>query len=213
MTRHEDEICENCGNGSLQGKQVKCLIKNVQRRAQETCNQWTDDLPEGLSKELKNRKLPGRRFVDIGDGKYVFDMLLRCLVNKASKKPIPPEEPLFILRGKDEEAEGTVNHYLDRVVATGNHTHANAAERRLMDFAQFKKDYPSRVKVPDTVVVKADEVETETSQTFTNFTAVVELSDYYGGERTKEDIVAVLTEVLEEDADVVVIEVKSVEMG
>ena len=70
------------------------------------------------------------------------------ICNIATSKPIPDDEPIFILRAKDELAAQTIAYYLN-MVATEEHN--AAVKSRLSDFQQFKRINPERVKMPDTV--------------------------------------------------------------
>ena len=70
------------------------------------------------------------------------------ICNIATGVPIPNDEPIFILRGKDVLAEQAVAYYLT-MVATGEHK--QAIEHRIQDFKVFRLTHPERMKAPDTV--------------------------------------------------------------
>jgi len=70
------------------------------------------------------------------------------LCNISTGNPIPTDEPIFILRGKDVLAEQTIAYYL---TMASMEKHKDAVKHRLNDFANFKRINPDRVKAPDTV--------------------------------------------------------------
>lgn len=78
--------------------------------------------------------------VSIPDGK---------LVNRQSGEPIPDDEPVFILRGRDALAVDTLISYLGHGM---NREHRRAVEIRLAQFQAFSKSNPSRMKEPDTTL-------------------------------------------------------------
>lgn len=70
------------------------------------------------------------------------------LVNRASGKPIPSDEPVFILRAKDRNAVQAIMHY--RSLCLGNPEHYQAVDARVGDFLEFAANHPERMKYPDT---------------------------------------------------------------
>lgn len=74
------------------------------------------------------------------------------LVTRATGKPIPDDEPVFILRAQDVHAVSTIRHYLHQV-QDGNH--AVAVAGRLAAFERFAEEQAARLKEPTTVLTKA----------------------------------------------------------
>lgn len=75
---------------------------------------------------------------DIEDGR---------LINAATGEPIPEDEPIFILRAKDRKALDTLAHYFRQC---RNANHILAVSKRILHFVGFSKQYPERMKEPDT---------------------------------------------------------------
>lgn len=69
------------------------------------------------------------------------------LVNKASGKPIPFDEPVFILRGQDYRAALAIQQYANATVTED--AHHKAVVGRLDEFVAFAQDHPTRMKWPD----------------------------------------------------------------
>jgi hypothetical protein len=69
------------------------------------------------------------------------------IVNAATKVPIPDDEPIFIIRGKDANAVSTLLRYSS---ACGNHEHICAVLNRIEAFCKFNIENPERMKEPDT---------------------------------------------------------------
>ncbi len=90
-----------------------------------------------------NSKQEPKYLID-GDGK---------LRNRSTNKPIPPDEPLFILRAKDAFSVNVLNGYLDQLYSTHQSPeHIKAVELRLGQFQKFQKENPDRVKNPTTTL-------------------------------------------------------------
>lgn len=68
------------------------------------------------------------------------------IVNRATGIAIPDEEPIIILRAKDVQAGDTIDFYID-CCADENHQRVVAA--RLESFRKFAREYPERLKEPD----------------------------------------------------------------
>ena len=65
--------------------------------------------------------------------------------------PVPADEPLFILRGRDVIARELLKHYRHCAENAGADTnHLEAIERRIKEFSSFAWNHPERMKVPDT---------------------------------------------------------------
>lgn len=69
------------------------------------------------------------------------------IVNRATGKPIPDDEPVFILRGQDFLAAAALQAYLNQIE---NHEHAAAVQKRIDAFEDFADENPARMKQPDT---------------------------------------------------------------
>lgn len=69
------------------------------------------------------------------------------LVNSITKKPIPDDEPLFILRGQDWHVPATIADYEGRANIW---SHKQAVRERLTDFVIFQANNPNRIKEPNT---------------------------------------------------------------
>lgn len=68
------------------------------------------------------------------------------LANRETGEPIPPEEPVFTLRGKDLHAPDTIANYLARLPEG---PHADAVRARLVQFHDYQVIHPTRCKAPD----------------------------------------------------------------
>lgn len=108
---------------------VTLLVAQLKAHGIETC----DGLP--ASQEPKYTVSQGR------------------LVNRSTGKPIPDDEPVFILRAKDRVAVYAIMAY--RAQCTGNPEHHDAVDARVGDFLRFKEMHPQRMKSPDTAALKA----------------------------------------------------------
>lgn len=69
------------------------------------------------------------------------------IVNRATGKPIPDDEPVFILRAKDYLAVAALQAYLDQIE---DPEHAAAVQKRIEAFEDFADENPARMKQPDT---------------------------------------------------------------
>lgn len=69
------------------------------------------------------------------------------LVNRASGKPIPDDEPVFILRAQDVHALPALLGYMTLVE---NEEHRRALQARALAFEAFRDAHPERMKFPDT---------------------------------------------------------------
>lgn len=70
------------------------------------------------------------------------------LVNRASGKPIPEDEPVFILRGQDRLAEHAIESYCELCVGSVPDTWKAVFARR-EEFTAFAGNHPGRMKWPD----------------------------------------------------------------
>lgn len=65
--------------------------------------------------------------------------------------PIPGDEPIFILRGRDVAAIATLCEYQKRAAYSGaDREHLTAINMCIADFRNFSIDHNDRMKVPDT---------------------------------------------------------------
>ncbi|MDP3351848.1 MAG: KTSC domain-containing protein [Hydrogenophaga sp.] len=72
------------------------------------------------------------------------------LVNRASGKPIPDDEPVFVLRAQDIYAVHALVAYLVRLDDIDDDQQIAAVEARLKAFEDFAAAHPERMKQPDT---------------------------------------------------------------
>lgn len=86
--------------------------------------------------------------------KYNVD--INGIYNRQTKKVIPEEEPIFVLRASDKHAVKVLKYY-EKLVSNGEHT--IAIKNRLKDFIGFSKVYPNRMKEPDTDLKIFEEIE------------------------------------------------------
>jgi hypothetical protein len=79
------------------------------------------------------------------DADGVFDVVVTSFTPK-----FPEDEPLFVLRGQDEAAAGTIDDYGYRNDKLGaNAHHLESISEAYSDFIRFQVDHPDRVKVAD----------------------------------------------------------------
>lgn len=60
---------------------------------------------------------------------------------------LPPEEPVFVLRAKDQLSVSAVAVYLELCLATGS-ANAEAVSRQLDTMREWQKRYPHLVRLP-----------------------------------------------------------------
>jgi hypothetical protein len=80
------------------------------------------------------------------DGWSQGNLMPAALVNRASGKPIPADEPVFILRARDVHAHELLILYQQ---LCANAEHRKFVGKRIMDFARFASENPDRMKEPD----------------------------------------------------------------
>ena len=85
------------------------------------------------------------------DPKYVI--IDNALCNASTKKPIPINEPIFILRGQDKNAAQAIAKYL---CSCSNPEHIAAVEARLEEFQNYKINCPELIKEPDTATAETN---------------------------------------------------------
>ena len=72
------------------------------------------------------------------------------ICNRATGKPIPDDEPVFILRAKDVHAAAALHAYLSAITAVTEPAHVIEVQRRIDAFDAFAAAHPDLVKQPDT---------------------------------------------------------------
>jgi hypothetical protein len=70
------------------------------------------------------------------------------LVNRSTGKPIPDDEPVFVIRGQDIHALPLLHAYLSMVKEIDQ---AAAVGKRIVAFRDFANAHPERMKEPDDV--------------------------------------------------------------
>lgn len=68
------------------------------------------------------------------------------LTNRSTGKPIPDEEPVFVLRGQDKHAIEALAAYRASV---SDPVHGMVVAQRIADFCAYAEGYPERMKEPD----------------------------------------------------------------
>ena len=69
------------------------------------------------------------------------------IINRQTGEPIPDDEPILVFRAKDRLAVRILTAYFS---AIEDPEHARAVAARLEDFKRFAREYPERMKDPDT---------------------------------------------------------------
>ncbi len=75
-----------------------------------------------------------------------YDAVDGRLVNRITGKPIPDDEPVFILRAQDRKALAALRHYRDDCEYPEQKA---AIDKRIDEFTEYQKAHPDRVKEPD----------------------------------------------------------------
>jgi len=71
------------------------------------------------------------------------------IVNLVSGEAIPDDEPLFLLRGRDDLAVQTLNDYYRYCCSSEcKESHVEAAWATLMKFNDFRNEHPESMKQP-----------------------------------------------------------------
>jgi hypothetical protein len=78
-----------------------------------------------------------------------YEIVDNILVNRQSGEPLPPDEPLFILRGRDVDAANAIAFYFRTIT---NDEHRRAVGIRLDQFNAFALANPERMKKADTII-------------------------------------------------------------
>ena len=79
------------------------------------------------------------------DPKYGIEN--NALVNMATGKPIPLDEPVFMLRAKDIHAMKAILIYAELCT---NDVHWAAVRKRAGEFLEFETNHKDKMKEPDT---------------------------------------------------------------
>ena len=82
-----------------------------------------------------------------------YDAVNGRIVNRASGKAIPDDEPVFILRASDRKAAKALAYYLRQC---DDSDHRSAIRQRLADFMSFDEQHPERMKEPNTASSNAN---------------------------------------------------------
>ncbi len=93
--------------------------------------------PDGVAFGLQSAQEP----------KYTVSQKDGRIVNRATGKPIPDDEPIFILRAKDMNATHALHAYWESL---DDEAHAAEVEARMEAFDAFAEAHPERMKQPDT---------------------------------------------------------------
>lgn len=75
-----------------------------------------------------------------------YDAVDGKIVNRATGKPIPDDEPIIIFRAKDKYAVMAMVEYLDYCQ---DDQHRKVIAGRIKDFMDFGRKNPDRMKEPD----------------------------------------------------------------
>ncbi len=72
------------------------------------------------------------------------------LIKTSNGQAIPPEEPIFILRGRDRLAAQTLVQYRMLCEMDGcNQEHLDDIHKAILEFEQFSRQYYDRMKQPN----------------------------------------------------------------
>ena len=105
----------------------------------------------------RGRNVMNKIIVATQDAKYGIEVLVdpanvvnltARLVNIATGKAIPEDEPVFMLRAKDVFAEQTIAYYL---TLASQREHRASVVERIGDFTEFRINNCDLMKAPDTV--------------------------------------------------------------
>jgi len=107
------------------------------------------ELREAIDAVISSRGLTNvvnAEFFETQDPKYLI--IGGQLCNAFTKEPIPTDEPIFILRGKDIHAYPTLDFYEDKCT---DEEHRNKVADRMLEFDEFKSDNDDLMGEPDTL--------------------------------------------------------------
>ena len=101
--------------------------------------------PGPRSSEEERREVTIKRVID---GKFGIDEQYR-IVKLSNGEPIPSDEPLFLLRGRDRLAIRTLDFYHDKSQEDGcNDYHFSVLDPAAEAFRKFAQERPERMKQP-----------------------------------------------------------------
>jgi hypothetical protein len=79
--------------------------------------------------------------------KYTTDLQTGAIIQRFSGKPIPPDEPVFLLRGQDTMASRAIANYMNSLKQSSEFH--ELCSKILDKFVAWQKSNPTRVKYPD----------------------------------------------------------------
>lgn len=129
---------------------VDCTIKHLGR----TKEQFDTDVVTAIEEITEHERKEAMseegevEVIKTQDPKYVI--IDGKLCNAVTHKPIPDNEPVFILRAKDNTAAKTLKQYAQNNL--GNSDQVMAVMQRLDEFKAFAAENPDAMKTPDTVL-------------------------------------------------------------
>jgi len=82
-------------------------------------------------------------------GSPQFDIILEDLDDMNARFKFDPDEPLFILRGRDKRAAGPIKHYQDHQARTAPNNHMAAIGKALQAFTDYRNANAEKMKEPD----------------------------------------------------------------
>lgn len=84
--------------------------------------------------------------------KYTTSSKTGRITNRATGKPIPDSEPIFVLRAQDVHAIAALRHYLAFCTEPD---HQHAVLKRIDAFERFAFENPDRMKEPDDISLQS----------------------------------------------------------
>lgn len=69
------------------------------------------------------------------------------VINRHSNEAIPLDEPVFVFRARDVHAVKILREYYCLIK---DQVHEDAVDKRICDFEDFARQFPERMKEPDT---------------------------------------------------------------
>lgn len=76
-----------------------------------------------------------------------YDAIDGKIVNRATGKPIPDDEPIMVFRAKDMKSIGVLNNYMHSCM---NDDHREVVKARLLQFIDWQDKNRSKVQEPNT---------------------------------------------------------------
>ena len=113
---------------------------------------WWKDLSDVAQARAITVPLPSGGIANPGDY-IVRDHTGRVFVIRREQfesEYIPADEPVFEVLGRDQLAQATVVHWIERAVAAGSpEAKIERARQRYNEIVNFQSEHPERIKVPD----------------------------------------------------------------